>query len=324
VSTTQRAPASLILGLSANLRSLSAGDRCRAAATVLATGIHWIREDLEWSQVEPAPGVFHWTRYDNLVRFAAKQGITVLPLIDATPSWAGPATAQALPSDLAAFTLFVADAASRYGPNGQFWRAQPHVPAHPVRYLELYNEPYLAGQDPGFYAVMVRAAAEAVHAVDPGVGVLAVTDTGAWLAGMYAAVPDLFHYAAGVAVHPYSTRAPAAAPAPDTTRSLELVHETLAAHDDGGVPLWITEIGWSTCPSSPSCVGSERLQAAYLAQTLTLARTAWSTYLRALFVYNLSDGAPRRSNDKEGWFGLLRPGGSPKPAWRVLAAAAGG
>jgi hypothetical protein len=320
-SGVARAPASLILGVAANMRWANRQDRCRVAGMMHATGVGWTREDLSWNQIEPQRGVYKWERFDVLLRFAAKHGITVLPIIDDTPKWAGPA-AGALPSTIADYTTFVTTVVRRYGPGGEFWRAQPHIPTHPIHWIELYNEPYLTAPDPGSYALLVRATVQAAQGVVPGLHFLAEADAGAWMAGMYAAVPDIFHYVSAVAVHPYSIQPPDAPPAQSTTRRLELVHATMAAHGDGAVPLWITEIGWSTCPASPYCVNSERVQADYLAQALRLAGTTWSSYVRAMFVFGLREYAPRRPGDKESWFGLLRPDYSPKPAWGVLAAAA--
>src|SRR4030081_1276986 len=162
-----RAPATLILGVAANARWSDTQDRCRVAGLLQATAVRWTREDLSWNLVEPQRGVYDGTRFDTLLRFAAKNGITVLPIIDDTPKWAGPAPA-ALPYDAADYAAFVATVASRYGPGGQFWRAQPHVPARPLHWIELYNEPYLSGQDARSYARLVRAAVVAARAVTPG------------------------------------------------------------------------------------------------------------------------------------------------------------
>jgi hypothetical protein len=140
---------------------------------------------------------------------------------------------------------------------------------------------------------------------------------------MYAAVPDIFRYASALAVHPYSTQPPDAPPGPTTTRRVELIHATMAAHGDGAVPIWITEVGWSTCPSSSDCV-SESVQADYLRRTLRLAETNWSSYVRALFVFGLREFGPQQPDNKEQWFGVLRPDLSIKQAWRVLAGAARG
>jgi hypothetical protein len=317
-----RAPSSLILGVSANVRSADGRGQCIRYAELQATGVRGIREDLAWGAAEPVPGRPDFGSYDRLVLSAAEHGLTVLPLVDDTPRWAG-AGPQALPSDPRQLADFVAAVARRFGRDGELWRGHPSVPAHPVTWIELYNEPYLHAQDPGTYARLVRAVALALRRAGSGAKLVAVSDRSAWLAGMYAAVPDLFGYASAVSLHPYSTEPPDAPPGPETTRGLELIHATMAAHGDGSIPIWITEIGWSTCPASGQCVGDEGTQSEFLARTLELAATRWAGYVRALFVYDLRDADSQPVDDKEAWFGLLRPDGSPKPAWLVLAAATG-
>lgn len=307
----------LALGLSANLRGTRGGDRCRVTELVRAVGVDWLREDLEWAAIEPSRGDLRWGPYDALVRATAERRITLLPLIDGTPSWAGPQPGG-LPSDPADYAAFVARAAARYGPGGDYWTVHPALAARAPAVMELYNEPYLDGVDPGGFARMARQAVLAARAANPRVSFLVPAQAGAWLDGLYGAVPELFRtYAtAGAAVHPYSVAPPTATGSP-----VALVHDAMSAHGDGGASVWITEIGWSTCPVRASDCVSERAQAADLAALLKLARGAWRPWLRALFVYQLREFGPQPRDDREAWFGLLRPNGSPKPAWSVLLAA---
>lgn len=319
-----RAAPAVRIGLSVNLRSTRGVDRCRDTRLMRAIGVRTVREDLDWGMIEPARGDLRWGAYDALLRTSAEQGITLLPLIDDTPSWAGPASG-ALPSDPADYVEFVAQVVARYGPGGSYWRVHPTLAARAPDVMELYNEPYYDHVHPAAFAQLVRRTAIAAQAANPRVRLLAPAIAGRWLDRMYAAVPDLFEsYAtAGAAVHPY-TLVPPTTGTTDTSSRTALVHATMAAHGDGDVGVWITEIGWSTCPVRASECVSERTQASDLAGTLRLARTAWRPWLKAVFVYDLFEFAPRRRADRESWFGLVRPDWSPKPAWAVLLAAAEG
>ncbi len=260
----------------------------------------------------------------------------VLPILDDAPAWAAQ-TSSTVPSAPASYAAFTAAAVARYGPGGAFWRAHPRLPARPLVWYELWNEPYYAdhNRDPGVYARLVRAAVTAGRAANPAARFLIEGDASYessagnradWIAGMYAAVPDLGRYFDGLAVHPYGGE-PAAGSGQDIVNDpvarLEWSHQELEAHGDAGKPLWVTEIGWSTCAGILNCV-SEAQQASYLRVFLRLARTRWRSYVRAVFVYQLHDEAPNPLTNREAWFGLLRPDLSHKPAWQVLHDAATG
>jgi hypothetical protein len=327
---------SLLLGVSASLRLAPTGGRCALAKLVQQTGAKAERDDLSWATAEPKPNQYHWSVYDGVVRTTTEAGLTVLPLIDDAPSWAAP-TSASVPSDPAPYATFVAAAVARYGPGGSFWRANPRLPDRPLVWFELWNEPYFAdhNRDPATYANLVRAAVTAGRQANAAARFLIEATTSYqtlggdqrdWLADMYAAAPDLGKYFDGLAIHPYGGD-PAVLTSHDDIRSpsaqVEQAHAELVAHGDGDKPLWVTEIGWSTCSGLDVCV-SQAQQAQYLRTFLTSARTSWRAYVQAVFIYALRDLAPNPPNERDAWFGLLRPDLTRKPAWYVLHAAAQG
>jgi polysaccharide biosynthesis protein PslG len=340
-TSTPPAAGALRVGVHASLRN-QGGRRglCRTADLALASGARYLREDLDWSRIEPRPGRFRFDRYDAIFAVAASRGLTVLPLLDATPGWARPG-ADALPADPRAFARFVARVVARYGPGGDFWRARPGLAPLAASHFELYNEPFLAAgvvrvPDPPAYARLVRVAAAEGRRANPRARFLLAGETSwttpsgahrSWMDDLYRAVPDLGDHFDAVAVHPYSPDSPDHyTPGRGTrsqTRRLEQVRARLVAHGDAGKPVWITEIGWSTCPGGEECV-SEASQAAYLRRLFELARTRWRGFVRAVVVYQLREYEPRDRGDKEGWYGLLRPDGSAKPAWAAFREAARG
>jgi hypothetical protein len=270
-----------------------------------------------------------------VVRTATEAGLTVLPVLDDAPGWAAP-TSTSLPPTPGAYAAFVAAVVARYGSGGEFWRANPGLSPRPPVWYELWNEPYDAAsnRDPAVYAHLVRAAVAAGRRADPSARFLMEaasfyeTPSGRradWISAMFAAVPGLGGYFDGVAVHLYGGNPAVYTPEGDTDDQpgrVEQIHDEFAAHGDGGKPVWVTEVGWSTCAGTAGCV-TEAQQAAYLRTFLHLARTTWRSYVRAVFVYELRDSAPKPRDDLEAWFGLLRPDLSRKPAWRVLRNAAG-
>jgi hypothetical protein len=328
----------LRIGLVANTLD-ARGLRAAEQRTIRGLGVRWVREELRWGSVEPAPGVYRWRHFDRLLADAARRDLNVLPLLLGTPRWAGSAP-LALARDPRAFGAFAARAAARYGPGGTFWAARPELDARLApRWFEVWNEPYTerystGGVDPARYARMVRAAIELGRTANPRVGwlmagELVYEDAGGvphdWLAAIDAVDPALDADVAGVAVHPYAFGAPGRED-PDLSLRyrfdrLQAVARGLAARGAGGTPLWITELGWSTCALRPDCT-SEREQAQRLADVIErLRRKPLSARVRALFVYHLRDFPGRRDDDREAHYGLLRTDGTRKPAWTVVRSA---
>lgn len=329
----------LLLGVHASLRFANGAYFCRLLGAVRASGARILREDFEWADIEPANGVFRWARWDAIVGYAAREGLTVLPVLDMTPAWAGhPMTA--LPSNQRAFAKFVAATVRRYGPGGTFWRSHPTYASYAPTYFEIWNEPYMpkysGGQpNPARYARLYAAAVRRGRAANPKARFLLEGETTysagkrsglSWMDGMFGAVKNLGEYVDGVAVHPYSDYPPG-----DQNPRIGLRFRTdrvaaiwqfLSQHHVPR-PIWITEIGWSTCRGVPHCVSTAQ-QASDMASMLTLVRTQWH-YVHALIVFTLQDSPLGTTGASlERFFGLLNAAGRPKPAWFVFHRVADG
>ena len=323
----------LIVGVIAN--TLGAGPKMGAdQSQVEALGVQWIREELDWPPAQPRPGQYDWATFDRLLESAAEHHLHVLPLILGTPSWAGPGP-RALPNDVDAFAAFVGRAAARYGPDGAFWREHSELDARLApEWFELWNEPYTtafstAGVDPARYAQMVVAAVRAGRAANPRTrwlmeaGLQYEAGSGQyhdWLGALYAAEPDLSASFDGIAVHPYSFVDPTAggstAPLADRFARIGAIEQDLVGHGGAGKPMWITELGWSTCEQRPGCT-SQHDQAQWLSDAFSLVRTRYASFVRALFVYHLYDFAVAPLS-REDHYGLLNLDGSRKPSWSVV------
>jgi hypothetical protein len=300
---------------------------------VRASGAKYIREELRWSSIEPQNDQWSFSRYDSLVTNAAQRGLTILPLLMSVPGWAGPSW-DSVPSNPAEFSEYVAKVVARYGAGGDFWRAHPELGDYAPDHFEIWNEPYLgvfaAGDtDPARYARLVKAATTAGRAANPNAKFLIEADTTAtddfstyypWIDRMYDAVPNLGDYFDAIAVHPYSDNSPDYYTPNGNTRwqvrRLEQVRAKFAAHGDGDKHLWITEVGWTTCPTNPACA-TESEQAKNTARLFEMVRTDYP-FVDAVFLYGYHDLNPGDGGDKEQWFGLIRRDGSFKPAWQTL------
>lgn len=327
----------LAVGLNLDLQSGDTEARADGARLVRRAGASIVRDDFQWSIIEPQRGRYDWSQPDAIVAAAAGGGLRTLPILDATPAWAGP-DENAMPRDPADYARFATRVVARYGAGGAFWREHPKLdPALAVEWFELYNEPYLqptspGGPEPAAYARTVRAAVPAARAANPRARFLLAADTTGvdregretpWLTALYDAVPGLSRYFDGVAVHPYAAEQSPTRYTPGgrerwQTPRIEAMRETLVDRGDGDKPVWITEIGWSTCDGGEECVG-ERTQARNLAETFDLASSRWP-YVEAVVVYALGD-FPAPPKAKEGSFGVLRSDLTPKPSWGVLQTA---
>lgn len=313
-------------------------DTCNLAS-ITSAGVTMERLEIGWPDVERSRGHWDWRHFDHVVGTAAKGGVTVLPLLMSQPSWLH-VDINTIPSDPSGFADYVTRVVRRYGPQGSFWRSHPRIPYRPAVWFEIWNEPYLTqfstgGPRPDAYARLFKAAALAGRRANPATRYLLAADTDAllpggaaigWVDAMYRAVPDLDSYFDGIAVHPYSGPHPpnlllTGTPTSEGFRRIELLRQQFVAHGAALKPFWITEIGWSTCPADPETCVSERNQATYIREVFDAVRTKYSSWVRAVFIYNYRD-SPAASNpaDKERWFGLIRRNGSPKPAWGVLQA----
>lgn len=107
-----------------------------------ASGIAWVRFDMNWFQVEPSHGSYSWTEADRFVDHARSLGLNVFVTVAYSPAWAvGVPCNDADPNDLnhclnappstASWTSFLTAAVSRYGDRVKAWG--------------MWNEPNLAG-----------------------------------------------------------------------------------------------------------------------------------------------------------------------------------
>ncbi len=309
-------------------------------SNVASAGVSMARVVMHWADVEPSPGTFRWTGYDWVIAEEARHGVTMLPNLLDDPSWAEPNSVD-VPTNPAGFADFAAHAVARYGPGGTFWRDNPTVPYHPATYWEIWNEPWwymfnANAATPATYAELVKATAIAARAANPNAKFLLEADlTGyptpstqvEWIDSMYRAVPDLNNYFDGISIHPYSfPRSPDVYAGPGDRWSFKRIGDIRAkfvAHGAADKGFWITELGWPTCPANPGKCVSEADQATYLARAFQLITTDYASFTQAVFVYNYKDPSSQSGSNTEDWFGLVRPNGTPKPAWSVLRQATG-
>ena len=239
-------------------------------ASMGAAGVGTLRFEIFWAGIDPTPadGDYNWSAVDATVARAARQDITLLPIVTSEPGWVaaldGHLCAPGCPvyppkgeRALAAWRSFLADAVERYGPDGDFWAANPGLPATPIRNWQIWNEQnslsyWYPRPSVSAYATILHAARVAIKSADPGarivLGGMFGTPRGgrrpailAWdyLARLYRR-PGVKRDFDVVAPHPY------AASMVKVRGQVRRLHRVMVAAGDARTKLWITEVGWAS------------------------------------------------------------------------------
>jgi hypothetical protein len=222
------------------------------------------RLTLNWSLMEPEPGVWDFRLADSQVDLAAKHNADLIVGLGFTPKWAssqpdkqcrvGPGTCWE-PRRIQDWRDFVIKVGNRY--KGR------------VRYYEIWNEPSgLAFYQSSVNALvtLTQVASQELKAIDPGVEIVSPSPIGpkgfAWMdqflrqgGGKYVDIIGFHFYFAP-------------APPESVYGEVKAIREIMAKHDVDNKPLWDTENSW-TGDAIP-----EDLQVAYLARVFLLDRAA--------------------------------------------------
>jgi len=281
---------------------ITGAERSDAEAAALvekaaAIGAQWTREEICWAC---------WGRkdhndfYDLRLGMLAGRGIGVIGMLLTTPEQfrdpgcvayaqsTGQPAYWCAPTDMDAYAAWAAKVVERY--DGDGFRDAPGSPR--VAAWEIWNEPdkdgtWLPHADPAAYATMLRKAHDAIKAADPTALVLnggvyvfdAVGEGGFMNRVVQLAGWDSFDV---LSIHPWLIDHAPDEPGLINPRErfdvtvpgrIELSRRWAA---QGGKPVWVTEVGWSTCGGSCPApfAKSEDQQASYMVRTFVLAAAA--------------------------------------------------
>ncbi|MBS1890991.1 MAG: beta-galactosidase [Actinobacteria bacterium] len=250
-----------------------------------AGGIEAIRTPLIWPAIQPTKkGPYNWGAFDPIVEEAARQGLSVLPFVIATPKWVAKKETT-LPINNAtqrkAYVAFLRAAVERYGPGGQFWvehspakiqeeqakeqqgpvyelpgaRLKPIAKPMPIKTWQVWNEAnffYFAYPvDPIAYAKLLKLSTPVIKSAEPGAkvmltGLFGRPGTGA-KRGM-AAAEFLAKLYAVPGIKSYFDGValhPYAINSEQLEEIVEEFHDVTVENRDR-VPLYITEMGWGS------------------------------------------------------------------------------
>jgi hypothetical protein len=290
------------------------------------TGATLARSDALWEAAEPtppAPGAqrYDWSFADRIAGALAAHGLRWLPIIDYSAPWAQsiPGQDHSPPTSPAAYAAYAAAFAQRYGSAGSFWQTHPDLQPEPVDTYEIWNEPdnaafWSPAPDAAAYAGLYARARDAIGAVQPGARVIVggLTHPRTFLRAMLAADPALRDQIDGVGIHPYG---------PTPGRILQSIRGARLELDSlglTGVPLYVTELGWTTRPPGALDYLPERLRPGYIERTIAdLGHAGCGVAATILYTWLTPERDPANPQD---WFGIHPPDGGSSPDTEAFAA----
>jgi hypothetical protein len=297
------------------------------------SGVETVRLAVDWSAIQPyasasqvpqvdrarfqiVAGVpMRFSDLDRIVGLAASRRLTLLPVVQSTPSWDAlrPGIPGSPPKSPRPFAAFLTALVDRYGPHGTFWSAHRELPRVPIQMWQIWNEPHLTtywAEQPfaPSYVKLLAAAHAALKAADPGAKVvLAGLANYSWtyLAEIYR-VPGARRLFDIVAIHPYTAR-----PSGVIT-ILQRARAVMDRFGDSRKPILATEITWpSSLHRAPAQFGvsvTEGQQAKRLGQLLPLlAANSTKLGLVGFYWYTwMGDETPRSQPYAFDYAGLLK------------------
>ena len=307
-----------VVGVAAHLWGLSQKDIDVQIDAAAAANFKMIRWDVPWKAVESDSGQLqvpaHWDYIVDRIRAKGMESLFVLDYGHKRyDNGDKPISAPAVEG----FARYAAFLAAHF--------------AGRVRYYEVWNEwnSRIGNTSRGRsedYAALARRTYASIKAADPAAQVVvgglssSSNDSLVGYGTRESTLETLLaqgvdRYSDAFSIHPYVVYRDG------PTRSLQGFNDLLTKvvrriRQTPGLatlPIFVTEIGWSTAKGSPRGVTEEE-QARYLAQALALSAELG---IAAVIVYELRDGTTDPA-DTEGHFGVLRHNMAEKPALRLL------
>ena len=200
-----------------------------------AAGIRCARADFRWGSIEPKPGQWDFSQSDRLVELAEKNSVTLLPVLSQNDDY--------LPTveHLGEWTEYIRRTVTRYQDKIRCW--------------EIVNETNLAmlhdgDLPPEEYAVMIRAAYETIKAIDPDLvvvhGGLAGAPAGYIERELKAGAAGFFDV---MNIHTYRGGMKFGKSVEWFTGDIIRIFDLMKRYGLDDVPIWITEMGFSSLPS---------------------------------------------------------------------------
>jgi len=332
--TASAAPPPGFVGMTADDLFGFGGDyRETALQQQRGAGVQLLRVTFSWRFVEYEEGKVDYTNYDQYILDAARNGITLLPVLFDPPDWRQKRPARRAlrgtypPKSNQEMADWAASMVDRYGPNGLIWRLHPEVTPHPITAWQVWNEPSLPvywRPKPSVkqYVSLLRTVGSAIKARDPNAEIVTAGLPNSYLKGairLGSFVEQLYKGGGTsafdtVAINSYATSSKSLGTLMNKIRGL------MNKRGGRADKIWITEVGWcDKGVKSRFCVGTKK-QVKNITGSLKLIkkkRRAWK--LRGFVYFSWRDGKPYGSGDLWGLHtGLLSVKGKKKPAFNAF------
>jgi polysaccharide biosynthesis protein PslG len=281
-----------------------------AADLMKEMGVGFVRMDFLWDDIEPTPGKFDFTKYDQIVEILDDRGIKILGLLSYNAVWAAEYWNSAPDPEL--FTDYSRAVVNHYKDRIKYW--------------EIWNEPddpqYWRDQDRmKGYTELLKTVYPALKEVDPTCVIL--------MGGIVRKLPfSLQHiyrnggrdYFDVVNIHPFVNPTK-----PNPLKQLRTLYNgirrAMERNDDIDKPIWFTEIG---CPGMARSIRgfgwwmgespSEEVQAGWLMEIYNEA-IHWDGVEKIFWAFFRD--TPNYFRNGIDFFGLVRTDFSKKPAFRT-------
>jgi hypothetical protein len=321
-------------GLNYYFKDITSGD----VLYLKKSGAKTVRWTMNWSNIEPSSGSFHWSAADAVVGDLAAQGIRVLPVMLGSPGWVAssaitPPIGTQKQQD--AWQGFLQTAVKRYGRGGTYWtgayRTQhPGKTPLPINIWEVWNEPNLKTAmnppTPSTYAKLLNLSQSAIKQADPTArvmfaGLLSHQPNGA---AAWTFLRDVYQQPGArnafdiMALNAYSSTVSG------MLDDLDHIRQTMAAVGQGSKPLWVSEVGWGSDPVNAEGMQGQRKILIQAFNALEQKRETWR--IGKVLWWNFRDPAGSKSNLCPFCTsaGLLTNAFQTKPAWSAFLNFTGG
>jgi hypothetical protein len=331
-------------GFSTHLWYFSQDAKSQTVGLIQQAGFNWMKVQVEWSDIETAPGQYDWSQLDQIVQTANQGSLKLLLSVVDAPAFYRTPTSGFTPGDPNTFKTFMQTLAARY--------------AGKVQTYEIWNEQNLSREmgsgnvDPSHYLPLLMAGYTGLKAGDTNVIALlgAPSPTGANIPGE--SVDDLQYlqqlfalnggqalaYFDAVSAHPSGfSNPPNCTPAtPQCSLSggfndndsffaftrVSQYHDLMVASGIGDKKIWFTEFGYCSNDAPPPgyeyCKSIDATtQANFLVQAFQMARNL--DYVAGMMQWNLNYQLAVPQSDEKWGFGIIRDDWSGRPAYSALA-----
>lgn len=298
------------------------------------SGFGTVRFELSWRIIQRTrKGGYDWGYVDARMRDIAAAEMHPTVVVYGTPRFVHKSDGFYPPTssraDLREWRDFLAAAARRYGPGGQFFAENPGLPEYPIRQWIVWNEQnsrafWRPQPDPKDYAKLLKASDSALSSVDPKAKIV--------LGGMYGYPRDprsmtavkflrklyrtkgIKRHFDAISLHPYGSGVRS------LRKQIEQARAVVKKAGDGSVDMLIGEVGWaSTGPSHSEEVVGLKGQANRHRQALRLLlrkRKAWNVI--GSYIYLWRDFSTPTACLWCPGAGLVEENGKAKPALKAV------